>query len=322
MQRNLLLNHKGKGMVAVVIHGNPAETGKSEGSFHSSTVKTLQKNPKFRSLFNQLEFGPEARRVAIESLMSIVADSGMECFTVESHASRVFLETINAITFTDKDMEVEHLDHRMPLYLMVTINGVQIKRALVDTGALLNLIALNTLEAVGLVDRRILRAPMEIIGFGGSVESTEGYVQLALRVGPIVALTRFHVINAEVSYHVLLGRPWLHKYRLFPSTYHQCIKGRLNGRPVRIPANRNPFSQGEVNFAEIIFYDELELDDESPASGTPGAPILEEEEKGGKGTHDLRNLLERKRQKRELSSLGSRECVVVREPGERLIYHL
>ena len=106
--------------------------------------------------------------------MSIAADSGMECFTVESHASRVFLETINAITFTDKDMEVEHPDHRMPLYLMVTINGVQIRRALVDTGALLNLIALSTLEAVGLVDRRILRALMEITGFGGSVESTEG----------------------------------------------------------------------------------------------------------------------------------------------------
>ena len=76
-----------------------------------------------------------------------------------------------------------------------------------DTGASLNLIALSTLEAVGLVDRRILGASMEITGFGGSVESTEGYVQLALRVGPIVALTRFHVINAEVSYHVLLGRP-------------------------------------------------------------------------------------------------------------------
>ena len=47
---------------------------------------------------------------------------------------------------------------------------------------------------------------MEIIGFGRATESTEGYVQLALRVGPIVALTRFHVINSEVSYHILLGR--------------------------------------------------------------------------------------------------------------------
>ena len=67
-------NHKGKRVVVVVIHGNPAEAGESEGSFHSGTVRTLQKNPKFRSLFNQLGFGPEARRVAIESLMSIAAD--------------------------------------------------------------------------------------------------------------------------------------------------------------------------------------------------------------------------------------------------------
>ena len=195
-------NHKGKGIVAVVIHGNPAEAGESKRSFHLSTVRTLQKNPKFRSLFNQLGFGPEARRVATESLMSIIADSGMECFTAKSHASRAFLETTKAITFTDEDMEVEHPDHCRPLYLMATINGVQIKRTLVDTGVSLNLIALSTLKAVGLVDRRILGAPIEITGIGGSVESTEGYVQLALRVGLIVALTRFHVINAEVSYHV------------------------------------------------------------------------------------------------------------------------
>ena len=105
------------------------------------------------------------------------------------------METTNAITFTDEDKEVEHPDHCRPLYLMVTINGVQVRRALVDTGALLNLIALSTLEAVGPTDRRILGAPMEIRRFGGSVESTKGYVQLALRVGPIVALTRFHMIN-------------------------------------------------------------------------------------------------------------------------------
>ena len=213
-------------------------------------------------------------------------------------------------------MEVEHSDHRRPLYLMATINGVQIRRVLVDMGASLNLIVLSTLEAVGLVNKRIMGAPMEITGFGGSIESIEGYVQLALRVGPIMALTRFHVINAEVSYHVLLGPPWLYKHRLIPSTYHQCIKGRLNRRPMRIPANRNPFSQGEVNFTETMFYDELEPDDESPMLGTLGAPILEEEEQGGKGTSDLRNLLERKRQKRELSSSGSRECVVVRKPEE------
>ena len=139
--------------------------------FRSSTVRTLQKNPKFRSLFNQLGFGPEAKRVATESLTSITADSGMECFTTESHASRAFLETTNAITFTDEDIEVEHPDHRRPLYLMATINGVQIRRALVDTGASLNLIALSTLEAMGLVNKRILGVPMEITGFRASLKN-------------------------------------------------------------------------------------------------------------------------------------------------------
>ena len=108
MQRNPLPNHKGKGMVAIVIHRNPTEAREFEGSFHPSTVRILQKNPKFRLLFNQLGFGPKVRRVATESLMSIAADSGMECFTTESHASRAFLETTCAITFTDEDMEIEH----------------------------------------------------------------------------------------------------------------------------------------------------------------------------------------------------------------------
>ena len=71
---------------------------------------------------------------------------------------------------------------------------------------------------------------------------------------------------------------------------------------------------------KTMFYSELELNDENLTPGTLGAPILEEEEGGG--THDLRNLLERKRQKREPSSSRSRECVVVQEPRGSLIYRL
>ena len=95
----------------------------------------------------------------------------------------------------DEDMVIEYPDHHRPLYLTATINGVQIRRALIDTGASFNLIALSTLKAVGMAGKRILGAPVEITRFGGAAESTKGYVQLALRVGLIVTLTRFHVIN-------------------------------------------------------------------------------------------------------------------------------
>ena len=143
---------------------------------------------------------------------------------------------------------------------------------------------------------------------------------MASKVGPIVALTRFYMINSEVSYHNFLGRPWLHKHHLIPSTYHQCVKKRLNGRLIGITANLKPLNQGEVNFVETMFHDELALDDECPTLGTLGALVLEEEEGGN--TRDLRDLLDRKRQKKEVSSLRSRVCVVVREPEGRLIYCL
>ena len=67
--------------------------------------------------------------------MRIAVDLGVECFTVESHANRAYLETTIAINFIEENMEVEYSNHRRPLYLMATINGVQIKRVLIDTGA-------------------------------------------------------------------------------------------------------------------------------------------------------------------------------------------
>ena len=48
---------------------------------------------------------------------------------------------------------------------------------------------------------------MEIKGFVGVGEYTKRHIQLVLTVGPIVALTRFHVVDSVVSYHILLGRP-------------------------------------------------------------------------------------------------------------------
>jgi len=53
---------------------------------------------------------------------------------------------------------------------------------------------------------------MEVTGFGGKGEFTTGHIQLWLKVGPIAFLACFHVVRMEVSYHVLLERPWLHKH--------------------------------------------------------------------------------------------------------------
>ena len=36
--------------------------------------------------------------------------------------------------------------------------------------------------------------------------------------------------------------------------YHQVVKGRLNGRMIRIVANPSPFEQAEAHLVETMFY--------------------------------------------------------------------
>ena len=73
-------------------------------------------------------------------------------------------------------MKVGYPDHRRPLYLAASINQIPIKRALVDIGASVNLIPLNTLQATGISERKIQGCPMEVTRFGRRGEYTAGHV--------------------------------------------------------------------------------------------------------------------------------------------------
>ena len=116
-------------------------------------------------------------------------------------------------------------------------------------------------------------------------------------MGPIASLARFHVVKTKVSYHVLLGRPWLHKHRLVPSTYHQCVKGRLNGRMIRIAANPSPFEQAEAHLVETMFNDQWAPFRESLVSKPRGTFMPRWEDIQNDPELNLRKLLLQKRRK-------------------------
>uniref|UniRef100_A0A2N9INK7 Integrase catalytic domain-containing protein n=1 Tax=Fagus sylvatica TaxID=28930 RepID=A0A2N9INK7_FAGSY len=276
------LKHKEKCVVSVVIHGSASDVDMDEpvatnSAMTPTAIKTLQRNPRFRSLFNQLGLNPEARTAATEAIMAIATDSGAHCFTAETHASRAFLETTNAITFTDEDMEV------------------------------------HTIQAAEISQRKIQGAPMEIKGFG---EYTKGHIQLVLKVGPIVALTRFHVVDSVVPYHILLGRPWLHKHQLIPSTYHQCVKGRLNGKPIRIAANSTPFDQSESHFVEAALYDEITPAGEASLAKPIGIPLPKWEEIKDAPKADLERLLEWKKKRKAEASASKSQPQYITESAD------
>uniref|UniRef100_A0A2N9F6T5 Uncharacterized protein n=1 Tax=Fagus sylvatica TaxID=28930 RepID=A0A2N9F6T5_FAGSY len=226
---------KGKAVVSVVIHGNVSDVEAEESAAASSSlvpaaVRTLQRSPKFKSLFNQLGFGPEARNAATEALITIAAESGATCFTAEAHAS--------------------------------------LRRALVDTGSCLNLIPLSTLQAVDLPHQKIQGSPMEVTGFGGMTEHTMGHVQLVLKGG------------ADCGTHTI-------------------PRGRLNGKPIRIAANSCPFDQTEAHFVEAALYDDLASTEEPSIVRPCGTPLPAWEDIKDDPEIDLRELLQRKKKRKE-----------------------
>ena len=91
----------------------------------------------------------------MEALVSIASGAEVECLSAEIPDDRALLQVSTKITFSNEDMEMGYPDHRRPLYLAASINQIPIKRALVDTGASVNLIPLSTLQATGISERKI-----------------------------------------------------------------------------------------------------------------------------------------------------------------------
>ncbi|CAL8168378.1 unnamed protein product [Prunus armeniaca] len=142
--------------------------------------QVLQSNPKFKSLFDQLGFGPQAREATVVALMNISAESNPHCFTTQPQRS--FLGNDNAIVFTDEDMEVPYPDHRRPLYLEGQINDVFIRRALVDRGSSVMILPLSVLTAAGIPLSKIVQSQTSISGVSGiRVRSQSGMCKIGLR---------------------------------------------------------------------------------------------------------------------------------------------
>lgn len=59
----------------------------------------------------------------------------------------------------------------------------------------------------------------------------------------------FHVINARTSYNLLLKRPWIQKYKVVHSMYHQCLKAIWRSKKVHMNTSECLFQQDEAHFS-------------------------------------------------------------------------
>ena len=79
VQRNPLPNHKGKGIVVVVICADPGEDEEENLALPAVAITTPQQSAKFKILFYQLGLTAKERKIATEALVSIASKAGVEC---------------------------------------------------------------------------------------------------------------------------------------------------------------------------------------------------------------------------------------------------
>ena len=111
VQKNPLPNHKGKGVAAVVICADPGEDEEENPVLLTATITTLQRNYKFKNLFDQLGLITKERKIATEALVRITSRAGAECLSAEIPDDRALLQESAEITFSNEDMEVGYPDH-------------------------------------------------------------------------------------------------------------------------------------------------------------------------------------------------------------------
>lgn len=153
-----------------------------------------------------------------------------------------YLSISHSLTFTEADDASVSQPHNAPLHIEAFIHKHRIKRVLIDGGAGLNIFTLSTIKQLGYSDKVVNSTKkITIKAYDDEESSSKGTVTLPLRVGPITKDVVGQVLDLDLTYNILLGRPWIHEMRVVPSTYHQCIKFPHNGVEITVNGDPNPF---------------------------------------------------------------------------------
>jgi hypothetical protein len=118
-----------------------------------------------------------------------------------------------------------------------------------------NILLVHSLTEAGYTVDDLDSTEVVICGFNNQGTSALGSIAVKIQMSSFSFKARFFVIDSNTSYSAILGRPWIHKYHVVPSTLHQCLKFLDNkGEQHRIAANLLPYSIHESHHADAKYY--------------------------------------------------------------------
>jgi hypothetical protein len=202
-------------------------------------IAHLKRIPALLSVHDALMMVPSLREALVKALQA------PELYEVCMAKHRLFTNPlfVNEITFDEEDNIIEDGAHNRPLYVEGNIGVAHLRRILIDPGSAVNILPVRSLKRAGFTVDDLESTDVMICGFDNQGKPTLGAITVKIQMSTFSFKVRFFVIEANTSYSALLGRPWIHKYRVVPSTLHQCLKFLDgNGTQQRIAGNTNPYT--------------------------------------------------------------------------------
>ena len=96
-----------------------------------------------------------------------------------------------------------------------------------------------------------------IFGFNAISTRPMGKIKLRCQIGDLKSEVTVYVIDADTSYNLLLGRPWIHRNHIMPSTLHQVMKYiDAQGQVRTFVAEQRPFKGVKNYFTDALLYQE------------------------------------------------------------------
>ncbi|XP_074350145.1 uncharacterized protein LOC141689658 [Apium graveolens] len=124
------------------------------------------------------------------------------------------------LEFGDPDLEVLKFPQDDPLVITPIIGNCPVMRVLVDNGAYVDILFLDTFIKMGYNDSQLTPSDAPIYGFNHMECKVEGAIQLPVTIGEepreATQMLNFHVVTAVSIYNAIMGRTGIHASRLCP----------------------------------------------------------------------------------------------------------
>ncbi|XP_070047321.1 uncharacterized protein [Nicotiana tomentosiformis] len=130
-----------------------------------------------------------------------------------THSKRLRKVIENDITFTEEDVIGLLLPHNDALVISLNVIDFKIKCVLVDPRSSANIIQWRVLEQAKLTGIIILTTKL-LVGFNLASVTTRGKILLPTNAERVMKTTLFKVVDADMGYNKILGRPWLHEMKV------------------------------------------------------------------------------------------------------------